>query len=207
MNWFNVVGWLGNACFFSRFLVQWWASERAKQSVAPRVFWWLSSAGAVFGGVYSMCRHEPVMLAGFAITSALYVRNLFLAYGSRSISRENPWLLMMVALAGAAALIAIEGMNLRGQFADAPVWVSIGVVGQALWSSRFLVQWYASERAGESHFPRSFWYLSLAGNVLLLAYACHLADPVYVAGFVFGPLVQVRNLMLSGGLRPARADA
>ena len=69
------------------------------------------------------------------------------------------------------------------------------------------MQWYASERAGESHFPRSFWYLSLAGNVLLLAYACHLADPVYIAGYVLGPLVQVRNLMLSGGLRPARADA
>jgi lipid-A-disaccharide synthase-like uncharacterized protein len=43
-----------------------------------------------------------------------------------------------------------------------------------------------------------FWWLSLAGNALLLAYAVHLRDPIFIAGFVPGPLVQVRNLMLQG---------
>ena len=76
------------------------------------------------------------------------------------------------------------------------MWLTIGIVGQTLWTARFLVQWWSTERAGASHFPRLFWWLSLSGNALLLAYAIHLRDAVYIAGFVPGPIVQIRNLML-----------
>lgn len=194
---FTILGWVGNACFFSRFLVQWWASERARRSVAPRIFWWLSLSGALLRGTYSLARHEPVMLAGFSITTCIYLRNLFLAYGSRSLSTVRPGLLVLLALAGAAGLITVEGVNVRGQLDDAPGWMTIGLIGQSLFSSRFLIQWYMSERAGHSYFPRAFWYVSLAGNVLLLVYAIHLRDPIFIAGFALGPFVQLRNLTLS----------
>lgn len=44
-SWWKVIGWLGNAVFFSRFAVQWYATERRKQVVVPQAFWWLSLAG------------------------------------------------------------------------------------------------------------------------------------------------------------------
>ena len=69
-------------------------------------------------------------------------------------------------------------------------------LGQSLFGSRFVVQWYASERSGDAHFPASFWWLSLSGNLLLLAYVVELGDPVFIAGFLPGPLVQARNLWL-----------
>jgi len=43
----KVIGWLGNAVFFSRFFVQWYATEKRKQVVVPTAFWWLSLAGSL----------------------------------------------------------------------------------------------------------------------------------------------------------------
>ena len=83
------------------------------------------------------------------------------------------------------------------------VWLVVGFLGQALFGSRFLVQWIASERRGESVVPLAFWYLSLGGAALLLAYAIWRQDPVFILGQSFGFLVYTRNLILIG--RRARA--
>lgn len=75
-------------------------------------------------------------------------------------------------------------------------WLVLGFTAQGMFSGRFLVQWLASERRGASVIPTAFWYLSLAGSSLLLAYALHLRDPVFILGQSFGLLVYVRNLVL-----------
>ncbi len=75
-------------------------------------------------------------------------------------------------------------------------WLVIGFVGQAVFFSRFLVQWIASERAGRSIVPRSFWWISLIGACLLLSYAIHLGDPVFTLGQSAGFIVYFRNLVL-----------
>jgi lipid-A-disaccharide synthase-like uncharacterized protein len=77
-----------------------------------------------------------------------------------------------------------------------PIWFVLGLVGQATFFSRFLVQWIASERQGRSFVPPAFWWLSLAGSMLLLAYAVHRKDPVFVLGQAFGWIVYARNLVL-----------
>jgi lipid-A-disaccharide synthase-like uncharacterized protein len=74
------------------------------------------------------------------------------------------------------------------------VWLGIGLLGQALFSARFLVQWIASERRRQSVVPVHFWYFSLAGGVTLLAYAVHRLDPVFIIGQLSGLLVYARNL-------------
>ena len=76
------------------------------------------------------------------------------------------------------------------------VWLGIGFLGQSLFFSRWLLQWFSSERREESHIPVSFWYLSLAGSVIVLAYAIHKIDPVFIAGQSVGTVVYVRNLIL-----------
>ncbi|HEU4941170.1 MAG TPA: lipid-A-disaccharide synthase N-terminal domain-containing protein [Candidatus Eisenbacteria bacterium] len=75
------------------------------------------------------------------------------------------------------------------------LWSGIGLTGQVLFGSRFLVQWIASETAKRSVVPRTFWYLSLLGGVTLFAYACYRRDPVFVIGQGAGLLVYARNLM------------
>ncbi len=69
-------------------------------------------------------------------------------------------------------------------------------MGQFLFGLRFLVQWVASERKGESVIPVYFWYLSLIGSLILLAYAIVRRDPVFILGQSTGFFVYLRNLML-----------
>ena len=76
------------------------------------------------------------------------------------------------------------------------VWVALGLVAQGIFFARFLVQWLASERRKESVIPEAFWYLSLVGGLITLAYAIYRKDPVFIAGQSIGAVVYVRNLML-----------
>lgn len=80
----------------------------------------------------------------------------------------------------------------------------VGFAGQILFASRFLVQIVASERQRRSVMPTTFWYLSLAGSLLLLSYAISIQDPVFVLGQSTGFLIYLRNLWL---IRMERLDA
>lgn len=206
MSWLEAVGLAGQAFFFSRFLVQWALSERAGRSLTPRVFWWLSLVGSVVLSFYSLQRDKHILLVGYLINGAIYVRNLQLQYSGRTASVSHGKLVALAVVAGIALVVA-GFLNLRTDPEASLAWLVCAGVGQAIWSSRFVVQWWHTERSGESHFPRVFWWLSLLGNILLLAYALRLGYPTYIAGFVPGPLVQVRNLMLGRRKDPARADA
>jgi lipid-A-disaccharide synthase-like uncharacterized protein len=83
------------------------------------------------------------------------------------------------------------------------LWLAIGLAGQLTFGARFLVQWIVSERRGRSVIPLVFWWLSLGGGVILLAYALHRRDPVFILGQAFGLIVYVRNVVLIRG-RQAR---
>lgn len=75
-------------------------------------------------------------------------------------------------------------------------WVLLGYLAQIMFTMRFVVQWIASERAGRSYVPVVFWYLSIAGSLILLAYAIHRRDPVFTLAFLPNCVVYVRNLVL-----------
>lgn len=86
------------------------------------------------------------------------------------------------------------------------VWVMVGFLGQALFSMRFLIQWFVSEKARRSVIPVAFWYFSVAGGVTLLAYAIWRADPVFILGQGGGLVVYARNLYFIYRNRGAEAD-
>lgn len=76
------------------------------------------------------------------------------------------------------------------------IWLSVGFIGQALFSMRFLVQWLQSERVRRSIIPDAFWYFSIAGGATLLVYAIHRQDPVFIVGQGMGLFIYLRNLHL-----------
>jgi lipid-A-disaccharide synthase-like uncharacterized protein len=86
------------------------------------------------------------------------------------------------------------------------IWVAIGFLGQGLFFGRWLVQWVVSERKAESRMPVAFWYLSLVGGLITLAYAIYRHDPVFIAGQSIGALVYIRNLMLIYRQGPQQAS-
>lgn len=79
---------------------------------------------------------------------------------------------------------------------DSYIWYVIGFLGEAIFGSRMLVQWIASEKAKKNIVPELFWYLSLAGSVLVFVYALHLQDPVFVISKGAGLFVYIRNVVL-----------
>lgn len=79
---------------------------------------------------------------------------------------------------------------------DMDLWLILGFGAQLLFFSRFLIQWIVSEKKKKSVIPPVFWYLSLGGGVLLLGYAIHIRDPVFILGQGVGILVYVRNIFL-----------
>ena len=74
------------------------------------------------------------------------------------------------------------------------VWLGIGLLGQAMFSARFLIQWIASERRKESVVPTPFWYFSIGGGLTLFAYAVYRQDPVFILGQGAGVFIYARNL-------------
>jgi len=75
----KVIGWLGNAVFFSRFFVQWYATEKKKQVVVPQAFWWLSLVGSVTLLCYGLFYlNDSVVIFAYAFTWIPYIRNLII---------------------------------------------------------------------------------------------------------------------------------
>jgi lipid-A-disaccharide synthase-like uncharacterized protein len=70
----------------------------------------------------------------------------------------------------------------------------IGLTGQLIFGSRFLVQWLASERLGRSVIPVAFWYLSLVGCILTFGYAIYIQEPVFILAQAGGMMIYSRNL-------------
>lgn len=86
------------------------------------------------------------------------------------------------------------------------LWMGIGFAGQAIFGARFIVQWIATERKRRSVVPVAFWYLSLFGSVLLLAYSIYKQDAVFIAGFSLNLVIYLRNLYFIRRRRSAAAE-
>jgi lipid-A-disaccharide synthase-like uncharacterized protein len=83
LDWWAVFGFIFQAAFMARFLVQWIASERQKKSVIPISFWYLSLVGSTGVLIYAVGRGDVVIILGQLFGTVVYVRNLILIYGER----------------------------------------------------------------------------------------------------------------------------
>ena len=73
-------------------------------------------------------------------------------------------------------------------------WLILGFIGQVMFTMRFIIQWIASEKKKESIIPISFWYFSLIGGLIVLFYAIHRMDPVFILAYLPGNFIYFRNL-------------
>lgn len=76
------------------------------------------------------------------------------------------------------------------------LWLLIGLLGQGIFSARFILQWMVSEKQKKSVIPLGFWILSLFGGLTLLLYSIHQQDPVFIIGQLSGLFIYGRNLLL-----------
>ena len=86
------------------------------------------------------------------------------------------------------------------------IWLAIGLLGQGIFSARFIVQWLVSEKEKRSVIPVVFWYLSLLGGITLLFYSIYKRDPVFILGQSTCVLIYSRNLFLIQRERLSRSE-
>lgn len=89
---------------------------------------------------------------------------------------------------------------------DWSVWKVIGWLGNLVFFLRFFIQWYATEKKKRVVVPTAFWWLSLAGSLLLLAYSLHKRDSVFIFAYVFTWIPYIRNLMIHHRHTDAHSD-
>ena len=86
----KVLGWTGNVIFFSRFFVQWIATERRKQVVVPLSFWWLSLIGSILLLAYGLWQRDSVFIFAYAFTWIPYIRSLVIYYRHKAARKDCP---------------------------------------------------------------------------------------------------------------------
>ncbi|MBX7256253.1 MAG: lipid-A-disaccharide synthase N-terminal domain-containing protein [Candidatus Hydrogenedentes bacterium] len=216
----TALGVTGGLIFFSRFYLQWWASERAGRSVMPVSFWYMSSVGAIMLLLYAVHEQSPVGALSFSLNSVIYSRNLI------HIWREKGTLTRTKGLAfqGVIGLITVVALVLLAliwrreyeitqaasgkEATETWFWIAIGSVGALLFGSRFLIQWIATELKRKSVVPHIFWHISVVATLLQFACYWHRSEWVYAVGMVTNLFVYIRNIYFNHrGKQMGESDA
>ncbi len=201
------LGLLSTVAFTLRFLVQWWASEKARASIVTASFWWLSLGGNIALGVHSFIQAQFLIYIVQLLNAVISMRNLNLME-----SKESHWSFKnTVAALVLTPILGIIFFSLASYedwmripthpFQKSPLsisalWHVLGGLGVLLFASRFWVQWLQSEFQDTSTLGKPFWWISLLGALFSLAYFARIQDYINLVGPLFGMIPYVRNLLL-----------
>jgi lipid-A-disaccharide synthase-like uncharacterized protein len=193
------IGLLAQILFSARLIIQWISSERARRIMTPEIFWELSLLASFLMFLYGWLRDDFAIILGQSIGYIIYIRNMQL---------QNSWyklsIYLRTFLLSFPFIIIIYGFN-NGEIdtirifnnPNIPLWLIIwGSVAQIVFISRFIYQWFVSEKTKTSHLPIEFWVLSLIGSSMILSYAIIREDPILFLGQLFGFFIYIRNIIL-----------
>jgi lipid-A-disaccharide synthase-like uncharacterized protein len=95
-----------------------------------------------------------------------------------------------------ASIMEFFKSTITEQIVKDPFWATLAFIGQVVFGGRFILQWIVSEYKKKSHVPTAFWFMSLAGSLILLSYSIHIKNPVFMLGFSINTLIYLRDLHL-----------
>lgn len=193
------IGFLAQLMFSWRLINQWLLSEKAKEVKTPTIFWKLSLLGAIFFFIYGYLRDDLAIMIGQTMIYAVYFRNLQLKghWNDSNIFLKIAVILSPILITLYMIFFATLDWSklLHGENLD--LWlVIIGIIGQIIYTGRFIYQWYYSEQNHESSLPKTFWIISLTGSAIIFTYAIFRKDPVLLSAHFFGAIIYIRNLVI-----------
>jgi len=194
------IGFLAQAFFSARILVQWILSERTKKVVSPVIYWVLSLAGALLLFIYGWIRHDFSIILGQFLSFYIYIWNL----NSKGVWNKIPSLIRSVIILLPVAAIIYSLRDAEGFVMNffknekIPLWLLLfGSAGQIIFTLRFVYQWFYSFKRKESILPVGFWTISLIGSGIIVSYGCFRSDPVLILGQSVGFIAYIRNIVLN----------
>lgn len=193
------IGFLAQILFSARQLTQWISSEKAGKILSPLLFWQLSILASFLLMVYGILRNDLAIILGQTITYGVYIRNLHY----HGFWKKIPVTLRVLAVVfpGLAIcwLLTGETYNFQKLLSneDIPFHLMLwGIIGQFVFTFRFVYQWLYSEKRKQSVLPIGFWLISIVGSFMVLSYAIIRRDPVLFVGQLFGFIVYSRNILI-----------
>lgn len=205
MYWIYGLGFLSQALFAARLIIQWFLSEKEGKVVSPAIYWHLSLIATYLFMVYGIFQNDFVIVLGMALSYIISVRNLQLE-GAWS---EMPSVFRFAAIALPVvtfAYIIFPGTTVTGDFTSTSfldlIFVT-GAAGQLLLNFRFVYQWYYAERMKTSILPVGFWYMTALGSIMVVIYAVDRFDPVLIFAQGLGLFASIRNIQLHFKAREA----
>jgi|TARA_R110002020_G_scaffold66900_4_gene175694 4-amino-4-deoxy-L-arabinose transferase-like glycosyltransferase/lipid-A-disaccharide synthase-like uncharacterized protein len=196
------IGFLAQGLFSARFLIQLVKSEKAGKVLSPVIFWQLSLVASFLLLVYGTFRQDLVIVGGQLVGYFIYIRNLKIQNAWQLFPKWIRWSFILLPMLFLGYLVFHAHYDFHSLVHNSEIsgmLLTWGTLGQVIFTTRFAVQWFESERNKESQFPLSFWYISLVGAVLIASYAILRKDSVLFIGQAFGILVYGRNLMIHYG--------
>jgi lipid-A-disaccharide synthase-like uncharacterized protein len=193
------IGFIAQILFSSRMILQWIISEKNKKVLTPVLFWEISLFASFLLFVYGYLRHDFSIMLGQTLTYYIYIRNIQLQNDWNKIPKLLRWFILIFP-----ALIVWYGYNNNVVDVDnlfknekIPQWLLfLGIIGQILFTLRFVYQWIYSEKCKSSVLPMGFWIISLSGSLLIFVYAIIRKDPVLLAGHAMGLIIYSRNIII-----------
>ncbi|MBN1924689.1 MAG: lipid-A-disaccharide synthase N-terminal domain-containing protein [Prolixibacteraceae bacterium] len=193
------IGFLSQMLFFARTIVQWFKSEKAGKILSPVLFWQISLTASIIMLIYGILRNDPAIIIGQFLVFYIYVRNLQLQKAWRKIPGYFRIISLFLPLACIAWIILFGNNRFDSIFhnQDIKPWLLyFGISAQIIFTFRFIYQWLVSEKKKISELPPGFWFISLAGSLMIFTYAIFRKDPVLFLGHMGSMTMYVRNLML-----------
>ncbi|MGE5394625.1 MAG: lipid-A-disaccharide synthase N-terminal domain-containing protein [Candidatus Saccharibacteria bacterium] len=194
-----LIGFISQVLFFTRTLIQWLLSERAKKVLSPTIYWVLSIIASYLFCIYGWFRNDFAILLGQVISYYIYIWNL---NENRVWYKVHPLFRAILVL---TPIVAIGYVVKNGSFFvehflshhNIPLWLLIfGSLGQIIFTLRFVYQWIYSMRRSESLLPLGFWLISLLGSGIIVIYGMIRLDPVLILGQSVGFIAYSRNIIL-----------
>ena len=193
------IGFLAQALFSARLVIQWLLSEKARKVVSPTSYWQISILASYLLFVYGWLLDDFAIILGQYISYYIYIWNL----NTKNHWKELPAFIRLVLLLTPVLVIIyllltwdINGPRLFRN-ANIPLGLLIfGSMGQIIFTFRFIYQWFYSRHKGESVFPVTFWVLSLLGSAIIVSYGIYRSDPVLILGQSAGFIAYIRNLFI-----------
>ncbi|MFH0783108.1 MAG: lipid-A-disaccharide synthase N-terminal domain-containing protein [Pseudomonadota bacterium] len=195
----TTIGYVAQILFSARLLVQWISSEKAGRVLSPLLFWQLSILASFLLMLYGVFRHDLAIIFGQVVTYAIYIRNLtFHGFWEKILL---PVRLLIIAFPILAICWLVNGDTYHFQKIIGNKDISFalmiwGLAGQIVFTFRFILQWFYSEKKKQSILPIDFWIFSIIGSVMVLSYAIIRRDQVIFVGQLFGFIVYFRNSLL-----------
>jgi lipid-A-disaccharide synthase-like uncharacterized protein len=194
-----LLGFVSQVLFFTRTLLQWILSERAKKVLSPTIYWILSIIASYLFFIYGWLRHDFSILLGQIISYYIYIWNLNENGVWNKINVVFKALLILTPIC-AVGFVLKDGNLFIDTFLrnkNIPLWLVIfGSLGQVVFTLRFVYQWIYSMRRKESLLPLGFWIISLAGSGIIVIYGLIRRDPILILGQSVGFIAYTRNIVL-----------